>query len=124
LSSHKIITSDTEVYYDKLQEATSFEQIGSIYSKTSISSSKVKALLLQLRNSPSFEHTYSQSYRKLDFDYSQYQQWESKTLSMIKDAHCKLSVSKIKQKLKDFQGREMASKALSELHYEFLKTLF
>jgi len=43
---------------------------------------------------------------------------------MIKDAHCKLSVSKIKQKLKDFQGREMASKALSELHYEFLKTLF
>lgn len=32
LSAHKIITPDTVVYYDKLQEAESFYQISNIYS--------------------------------------------------------------------------------------------
>lgn len=55
LDRHKIITSDTCVYYDKLQEAQSFEQISQIYSKSTATSCKVKTLLLSLRNSPSFD---------------------------------------------------------------------
>ena len=57
LNNHKIITQQTVVYYDKFQESESFEKIAKIYSEPVASSKVVKDLLLNLKNSPCFEHT-------------------------------------------------------------------
>ena len=81
-------------------------------------------MILQLRNSPSFEHTQSQSFRKLDHDFSLYLQWEQTTLDQIKTAKCKLSSSKLRQAYKDLKARTLESHELSQLRFEFFKKQF
>ena len=124
LKTHKIITDDTVLYYNKFQEALSYERISEIYVKANVNASEVKTLLVQLRNSPSFEHSQSQSFRKLDFDYSQYNKWEQKTREMVQNSQPKISGAKVMQQLKDFKGRTRESEELSTLRYDFLKSLF
>jgi hypothetical protein len=50
--------------------------------------------------------------------------WEAKCLAMIKEAKCRVSINKIKLRLKTFKGKERNSKELSQLHYDYLKSLF
>ena len=43
---------------------------------------------------------------------------------MIKEAKCRVNINKIKLRLKTFKGKERNSKELSQLHYDYLKSLF
>ena len=81
-------------------------------------------MLNRLRLLQTFDHTQSQSYRKLENDYDQYQNWAKKIMMMVKQAKCPLRQQKILKKLKSFKEREASADGLSQLQYDFLKGLF
>lgn len=124
LKHHSLITNETILFYDKYQEAESFDQIANIYSSQIADSAKVNVLLQQLRLSPSFDHTQSQSFRKLDHDFALFISWEQKYTQMMKDSACELKSTKILKRLKEFKGRARESEEISQIQFEFMKSLF
>lgn len=124
LSQHQVITNQTSYYYDKLLEIENVLQIAEIYNAEKGNAYKVKHLLNMLRLLQEFDHTQSISFRKLDNDYNLYVSWVKRTTSMFEQARCQFKVSKIVKKLKKLKEKERAAEELSQLQYEFLKSLF
>ena len=57
MGTHNIINEVTAVYYNQLQQAMNYENIGKVYKGQYADSNDIKELIQYLRASPNFEHT-------------------------------------------------------------------
>lgn len=105
-------------------EAYNLQKIAEVYKGDKASARVVKNLILSLRSLPNFSCTQSLSFRKLDADHDVFLKWEDKILKMVKDSSCKYSESQIHQEFKKLIPSEMTPKGLSQIRFDFLKTLF
>lgn len=121
LHKHQIITNKTCDVYSKFIEAENLEKIANVYEGDQASASSIKSLINQLRKLPTFDHTQSMSFRKLEYDYSIYLKWENKVVKMVNESKCRFDTVKIHKDIKKIEMFDLTPKGQAQSKYEFMK---